>query len=286
MKKILVPSDLSEISENALKLACQIADKCGAEIFLVNFIEHPFDESFSTSGDVSRKYDDEETIFTIEMIRRNNRMLTELANKYAEGRQISYQVFNEDLEDGVDNYIRKYNIDLVVMGTTGEENAAEFFTGNHTEKVIEEASCPVITLKEGHTAPNLNTIAFGVDLDSDDKDNFRNATQYLRDFASCLNASIHMVHINKPGKGDETRDSAALEDFAKKFELTNYTVEVVESKDVELALLNFAESIQAGVLAVLTHSEGGFFRIFSRSISEELSRESDIPVMTINLHRV
>ncbi len=286
MNRILVPTDLSEISENALRFACDIADKAQAEVYLVNFVEHPFDESFSTSGDVRAKYDDEETIFTIELIRRNTRLLEEMANKYGSGRTIYYQVHNRDLEDGVDDYVKDKNIDLVVMGTSGEENVSEFFTGNHTEKVINQASCPVISLQEDHTPKNLDKIVLGVELEEDDKDNFRNATSYLRDIARTLDATLHLVHVSRKGSDDKDEEELLLNNFAEKFNLENYTVSVQHANDVEKGIMYYAHSVGAGMVAVLTHAEGGFFRIFRTSLSEELSKDSDIPVLTINLHRV
>ena len=50
MKKILVPYDFSPVSEHALDLACQIADKVSSEIMLLNVIEHPTADSFKTMG--------------------------------------------------------------------------------------------------------------------------------------------------------------------------------------------------------------------------------------------
>lgn len=286
MNRILVPSDLSEISENALRFACEIAAKAGAEVYLVNFLDHPFDESFTATGDVQAKYDDEETIFTIELIRRNTRLLEEMAQKYGDQCTLLYQVYNEDLADGVDNYVKKKNIDLVIMGTTGEENAREFFTGNHTEKVINNASCPVISLREHQTAKNLNTIVLGVELEEDDKDNFRNATIYLKDIVQALDATLHLVHVSKPGSSDKDEEDALLRKFADKFGLENYTTSVQHANDVEKGLMYYAHSVNAGIVAVMTHAEGGFFRIFTTSLSEELSKDSDTPVLTINLHRV
>lgn len=286
MNRILVPSDLSDISENALRFACEIGDRVGAEIYLVNFLKHPFDESFTASGEVRAKYDDEETIFTIELIRRNNRLLEEMANKYGVGRTIFYQVYKEDLDDGVDIYIKEKNIDLVIMGTTGEENAKEFFTGNHTERVINIASCPVISLRQYQKAKNLDKIVLGLELEEDSKDNFRNATNYLKDVVSALGSTLHLVHVTKPGNSETEEIKAKIQKFAKKFSLTNYTIAVSQAEDIEKGLINYAHSVDAGIVAVLTHSEGGFFRIFSTSLSEELSKDSDTPVLTINLHRV
>ncbi len=286
MKRLLVPTDFSPASEDALKLASTIADKTGAEIFLVNFTEHPYDESFSSSGDHRAKFDDEESLFTIQLIRRNNERLQALAMKYTEGRVINIQVFGQELNDGIEAYVRDKNIDLIVMGTSGEETAREFFTGNHTERVIENAAVPVLSLRSGQENVNFENVVVGVELDSDDKDNYRAATDHLKAFASAMGSKLHLVHISKPGDKNRDEVEAEIDAFAHKFSIENYTSNLHYSDDIEDGLTRFARLNEAGIIGVLTHAEGGFFRIFSSSVSEELSKESEVPILSINLHNV
>ncbi|MCA6074864.1 universal stress protein [Fulvivirga sedimenti] len=286
MKRLLVPTDFSPASEDALKLASSIADKSGAEIYLVNFTEHPFDESFTTTGDMRAKFDDEETLFTVQLIRRNNERLQALATKYTEGRVINIQVYGQDLVDGVEEYVHDKNIDLIVMGTTGEETAREFFTGNHTEQIIEKATVPVLSLRSGQENVNFENVVVGIELDSDSKDNFRAATQHLNAFAAAMSSKLHLVHISKPGDKNRDEVEAQIHSFAKKFNIENYTSNLHYSDDIEDGLTRFARLNEAGIIAVLSHAEGGFFRIFSSSVSEELSKESEVPVLSINLHNV
>ena len=286
MKRILVPTDFSYASESALKLASSIADKTGAEIFLINFTEHPYDESFSTAGDLRTKYDDEEAIFTIQLIRRNTQKLEELAERYTEGRVINIQVYGEDLVDGVEKFISERNIDLVVMGTTGQETAREFFTGNHTEQIIVKSPIPVLTLREGQENVSFENLVVGIELESDGKDNFRAATTYLRNFASDLGMKLHLVHIAKPGSKNRDEIEARLNEFADKFDIENHTVSLHYADDIESGLIRFGRLNEADILAVLSHAEGGFFRIFTASVSEELSKESEVPLLSINLHNV
>ena len=76
MKRILVPSDLSDISENALKLASAVAAKTGAKIFLINFIDHPFGESFSSNPNFESGNSNQEDLFTIKLIQDNRDVIS------------------------------------------------------------------------------------------------------------------------------------------------------------------------------------------------------------------
>ncbi|MEX2336661.1 MAG: universal stress protein [Fulvivirga sp.] len=287
MKKILVPSDLSDISENALKMAVDLAGKTNAEIFLINFTDHPIGESFTATGEIDKKYADEENIYTVTLVQKNQQQLGVLASKYSsETLQINYQVYDEDLKEGIVHFITDNNIDLVIMGTSGEESTDEFFTGNHTRQVIEVANCPVITIKEPYIAPDYNIIALGLSVDKDRHDNFSVAAEYLNEIAATLNAKVEVVNIIEPGSDSYAKREEELNDLMMKCGLKNHTVSIIEHKDKEEGLINFARERSASLLAVFTHAEDSFFRIFKSSLSAELSMSSNIPVVAINLHNI
>ena len=51
MNRILIPYDFSELADNALDFACQIAQKSKAkEILLLNVVEHPSESKMKTMG--------------------------------------------------------------------------------------------------------------------------------------------------------------------------------------------------------------------------------------------
>lgn len=286
MKRILVPSDLSDLSENALRVAVDIADRADAEIYLINFTEHPV-ETFTATGEVDKKYADEETIYTVQLIQKYQHQMGEMAAKYgAGGRAIHYQVYDDDLKGGVVEFIKEYNIDLVVMGTSGEESADEFFSGNHTEQVIEVATCPVLSVRKEYVIPGYDRIVLGLDTEEDSKDNFAQAANYINDIADSLGAGIDIVNIVKPGKGDKVKIERELAAFVSRVGLKDHSITVIEHDNKERALIDFARKRAAGFLAVFSHAEDGFFRIFRDSLSEELAMQSDVPVLTINLHNV
>lgn len=287
MKKILVPTDLSDISKNALKLAVEIADKSNGEIYLVNFLDHPLGRGFNTMGEVDQQLVDEENFYMIKLVQKTNERIGEMAQAFSHHPgEIHYEVFDEGFDDGMTMYVEEKGIDLIVMGTTGEESSEELFTGNHTERTIERASCPVVSIKENHGWSDLGHIVLGVNINETSHENMGKAIGYLNDLATSMSAKIDVVHVADFGDSNHSLHEKQLKDFADRYGLLNYDVHVTENDDKERGLIAFSLGTGAGMLGVLSHAEGGFFRVFKHSTSDELSKEAQLPVLTINLSTI
>ena len=285
MKNILVPTDLSDLAENGLKVAVDIAKRGHAKIYLVNFVKHPFGRTFTATGDIYTKYADEENLFTVQLIRKHKEELNELVEKYKEESfQIEAMVYDEDLDDGIDPFVEKYNIDLIVMGTTGHETFDEKFTGNHVEQVIEEADCPVLSVREDYRLQDMHHIVLGWDLDEDKK--YSKAISYVNELSDVLKARLDVVYVVSPGTKDKEKIGEELKRAASEHKLTNFNIHIVENDDTEDGLLNYAHKVQAGMIVMLTNAKSGMARFFTHSSTEDMSRESDIPVFTVNLHNI
>lgn len=285
MKKILVPSDLSEISAKALELAVTIAEKTQGHIDLVNFHKHPYGKSFSATGEMGKKVSDRENIFNLELIKKNYQSLTATAHAYNSKKfSIEAQVYDEDFDEGMKQFITDHDIDLVVIGTSGEENIEEFFTGNHAQQIIESAPCPVITVRSEDDLGDLSKIVLGVEFKKDMKDNYLKAIAYINELAASLEAKVYLVHY--AGKEDKDSLQKKLKEFADDYGLLNYETALVDGHSEREALLAYGHQLHAGAVAVLTHADGGFFRAFESNLSEEMNKNADLPVLTVNLHKI
>ena len=285
MKKLLVPTDLTPIAELGLKLAAEIAKRSGAVISLVHFTRHPIGKSFSAMGDVNLKVDEESTLYTLQLLQTNKAKMQELAEKYgAGGVEIGFSIVDDEFKDGIDEYLHREQIDLIVMGTSGEENATEVFTGNHTEQVIKVSACPVLSVRDGFIIENFDNMAVAVNVI--DEGQIAQGLRMLRSLASCFNAHVHLVHVR-----DSASDSAPVLDeyFVKMAEaagLEHFFVTILEADDPAEAVIAFARDVRAGLIAVIKNSKDGLFRIFSHHFSDRLVKETGRPVLTFNLQNI
>lgn len=281
MEKILVPTDFTPIAENGLRLAVEIARRSGAVISLINFTKHPFGRTFSATGDVYKKNDVEDSVFMLELLKQNQRKLEELAETYrAADVEIEYGIIDDELKDGIDDYLDKELIDLVVMGTSGEASVEEQFTGNRTEQVIEVSSCPVLSVRDGFRIEDLSRIVLAVNEIDDNQ--ILTGLNTLRQLAESFGSHIYMLHVRRP-TSDERDLRVYFEGMARTAALQEYTITILEAADPAEAVIDFARENQAGLIAVIKNSKDGIFRIFSNHFSNRLVKEVGRPVFTFNL---
>jgi nucleotide-binding universal stress UspA family protein len=281
MKKILVPTDLSPIAELGLKLAVEIAKRSGAVISLVNFTRHPFGKTFTAMGEVQAKVDDEGNLFTLQLLQANKIKMGELVDKYSEDASIEFSILDDEFKNGIDEYLHTENVDLVVMGTSGEESATEVFTGNHTEQTIKISTCPVLSVRDGFSIENFKNIVVAVNVIEDRQ--ITPALNTLRALADSFDAFVHLVHVR-----DRASDSTPVLDgyfnrVAETAGLQHYNVTLLEAEDPAAAVIAFARDVKAGLIAVIKNSNDGIFRIFSSHFSDRLVKEVGRPVFTFNL---
>ena len=282
MKKLLVPTDLTPIAELGLKLAVEIAKRSGAKVSLVNFTKHPFGQTFTAQGEVMAKVDEDESRFTLALLQANKAKLEALSQRYTQdGVAIEYSIVDEELKEGIDAYLHTEEIDLIVMGTSGEENAEEAFTGNHTEQVIKISRCPVLSVRDGFQIEHFNNMVVAVNIMHNTQ--VANGLVTLRHLADCFDAHVHLVHVR-----DRSSDSAPILDgyfntIADAAGLKHYLVTILEGDDAAEAVIGFARDVKAGLIAVIKNSKDGIFRIFSNHFSDRLVKEVGRPVFTFNL---
>jgi nucleotide-binding universal stress UspA family protein len=95
------------------------------------------------------------------------------------------------------------------------------------------------------------------------------------------NSTIHLVRINTPGNFQ--RDAVVkkyMEEFAKKLQLKNFTINIFNDLSEEDGVIAFAESINADLVAMATHGRTGFAQLLAGSIAEDVVSHSKRPVLT------
>ena len=137
IKKILVATDASEYSRNALRLAVDVAKQYGSQIVLLHVINpQPYQVPAIAAHFFQELIDDigkrvmEETLKGIDLEK------VPLAKKISVG-NAAREILNE-----VDK-----SIDLVVMGTRGQGALRATLMGSVAQKVVAEAPCPVLVVK-------------------------------------------------------------------------------------------------------------------------------------------
>ena len=146
IKKILVAFDGSNQSDKALDFALDIACKYSAQIVLINVIPFsPISESsviIPYGIDYSTVYKERRSV--------HEKLLEEALNKaktFQKNLQITKELVEGRPADKIVETAKEGMFDLIVIGSRGLGGIKEFFLGSVSNRVADNAPCPVLIVK-------------------------------------------------------------------------------------------------------------------------------------------
>jgi len=135
IKKILVPTDLYRILSRDLKFTLGLAKHVDADIYSLNIV-------VTGEGKYPPKL--------IELARGDayNKLTEQVEDAKLEDRVETVVETARNAWTGIVNFARQKDIDLIVMMTYGDyKMRKDDFVGSVSERVVQEAHCPVITVR-------------------------------------------------------------------------------------------------------------------------------------------
>ncbi len=142
INRILLPTDCSELSNQAFPYAISMAEKFEAQLHILHVVElfnyDPYDGSIEMSN-----------VAGIEMVREKASKIladyTEKAKK--ENVDVKEVILKGTAYNEIVEYARNEDIDLIIMATHGRSGIMHMLLGSTTEKVVRHSPCPITTIK-------------------------------------------------------------------------------------------------------------------------------------------
>ena len=274
VKNILVPVDFSACSKNALKIAIQLARKCGAKIHLVNAVHihapHP-----DYSGGVIL-----DSILT-DYEAQVQQSFDELESEIVELKDIPHESdkFVAYLTDAIQAMATSRNIDLVVMGTRQDHSQLDHLEGTHASDVIEISDVPVLVIPESVSVFEPKTIAFASD--------FVKITGYgsvgiLVWLARLFQSEILVFHIASDISEMDMLQDMHMEEIQEILRDIPSSVRTLEFDSIEKGISHFLETHPVDLLAMLARRHNLFARLFKKSHTKAIAIDSKIPLLTFH----
>ena len=149
MKKILVPIDFSETSDNAFVYALEMAKRLKAELVLLHTFELPIVDSQAMPINYATIYNSIELANFEHFKQKMPKLHTIAEERNLNQIPLSHIMMDGDLLLGIKKVIAQENIDMVVMGTKGAEGWLDSVIGTNTGSVITGVSVPVLSVPAG-----------------------------------------------------------------------------------------------------------------------------------------
>ncbi len=270
MKKILVPCDFSETAIEAFKFAVGIAEKSNGVIHLLSVVELPmlYDSAAVLSFEQAYMSDRKKEI---------EKNFAKMKEKWAKDVPVSIKIHVEygGTVPVIRRMITETKADLVVLGTHGAKGLKEFTIGSNTEKIVRSSPVPVIAMKK--SIKQVKSIVLPTPPDFD----LEELTMEVKELQSFFGATLHILYVNTPARfRTDGQIKQAMKDFAKRFMLKNFTLNIYNELSEEEGIKSFAKEVKADIIAMRTHGRRGIAHFASGSIAEDVVNHIDCAIWT------
>lgn len=244
MKTIVVPFDFSAYSLAALQTALRIAAKNHAKVITVTVIPSELDWDL-LSDEAKAKHP--------ELLMECNEAEEVLPDHIASVAPAKTPI-EQVVKVGVPNeqilrVAEKFKADLIVIGAYGKGYTDGKFIGSTIQKVLRNASCPVLAVKSPLNGNSFRKIAFATVFNSEGKAAFEKILPLARIFKS----SIHLLYVNIPAHFTSSSQSDhEMAEFAKGHEQFVIHRHVYNHAEAEQGILEFCENKGIDLVGVVS----------------------------------
>lgn len=288
---ILVPTDFSEHSVNAVKVAVKMAVAHQADLgFLHSYIDPRLTGAVSLSDRLT--YDFSDTADTERIISSAKNKMAEFSNnlrsRMKKGElplaRFSVQITEGVPEDAINEYVRTNAPYLVVMGTRAAARKEKDMIGSVTAQVLDESRYPVLSIPATIDADALEhpqNILFFSNLEQEDII----AMDALYRFFPEANPNVTIVHIPQRNRFTDRfagRSAMALSEYCSK------TFSQYKFRTVPLSPKTAAEELKKqnienkyDLVVIPNRRKNAFSRLFNHGLAYNLLFQADIPMLVI-----
>jgi nucleotide-binding universal stress UspA family protein len=273
MKHIVVPFDFSHPATEALKFAAQLATKEDADILMIHAIEFPVMVNTSVALELEKKYIE---VHRAEAIRR----MRKIAARVAKNARVDFRVDFGGTIAAILRAVKTFDADAIVMGTNGASGLEELTVGSNTQRVVRKSRVPVIVIRKA--VKSISNIVLPILPEAEDLDE---TIKSIKDLQQTFNAKLHILYINTPTWFKrEIESKAGLENFVRRYNLKDATVNVINDHDEESGIINFAKEMDEPMVVMATHGHQGIRHFMMGSLAEDVVNHIDCPITTFRMH--
>lgn len=273
MKTLVIPTDFSAISENAIHYGVNMAKDIGASITLFHVYQIPVSMS-----------DIPVTVVSSEELRINAEAriesLKQSVDHIASG---AVKVYTEvrlgNIVDELEDLCKTVRPFAIVMGTKGSSAVDRILFGSTTLTVIRDFTWPVIIVPPGTVYKHIKKIGFACDF----KEVIESTpTPYIKEIVGTFKAEFHVLNVdhehrlfNRSTPQESMILHSMLEDLKPAYHF-------IDNTNVEAGINQFAEENNLDLLITIPKKHRLLDGLFRKSHTKKLVFESHVPILCVH----
>ncbi|MBT8245858.1 MAG: universal stress protein [Winogradskyella sp.] len=278
MKSVLLPTDFSENSWNAIKYALAFLknEECVFYLLHVNTVsQHILNDSayIASENVIEEIYIKPSRIKLLSILKRISQISNNSLHKFYT--VVEYGFFI----DCIRKQIEEKRIDLIVMGTKGASGLKKIIIGSYAGDVVVKVKCTTLVVPENSSYKDIEEVAFPTDFSS--FNNFNTLTPLLN-IIKTHEAKLSFLYVNKKKAElnyEQNKNKDLLEDFFMDYDHEFY---FLTNKKLENAIQCFTESRGIDMIAMVAKNLNYFQQILFHTRVENITYHTDIPFLVLH----
>ena len=278
MKNILVPTDFSDNSWNAIQYALEFFKDTSCNFYLL----HVTSISNYAGGETP-------IIPTAQVIEKTllkqakielQKLLIKIKELYPNTNHTFITLSSYDyFIDAIRNHIDEKNVDFIVMGTKGANGVKRAIIGTNTGDLITKVKCPVLVVPEKANFSIPKEIAFPTDFNIFYQTNILSSISAL---AKMYDSSIRILHVAKKDEQLTSYQKENQEYLNDYFMDEKHSFHRVTNKKIEAGVQCFIESRDINMIVMIAKNLNLFQQILFKPAVEEISYHTEVPFLVLH----
>lgn len=268
MKHFLVPTDFSDIANNACEFAIKLAIEFDAEVLFL----HAYEVPYSGKGAGSMKNLDQ--IHRADAKKRLTKFEEKINVAYP---ALKYKTYNDASlpVDSIKAHCKEQPFDLLIMGTAGASGVVDDFVGSTTSNLIGKVQVPLLAIPKNAPVKFPKNVLIATDLKSE---NYVAELAPIVEVARKLESKVNFINVKNPNAESQPFDTAEIASILD----SNFgSVHFIESDDIESGLTDFVEENEVDLLTVVAQNKSLWEKLWNKSMSKSLVKHLTIPVLVL-----
>jgi nucleotide-binding universal stress UspA family protein len=277
MKTILLPTDFSNNSMNAIDYAMGLFKNTPCNFYIINV-----QKASSFISDDMIMVSASATIYQtiVETAKKSiENVINKLKHKYHNNKHAFHSIVDYDnFIDSINQASEINHIDLIIMGTKGASGLEKVIFGSNTVRVMQRCNTPVLAIPDGCKFTDLDVIAFTTSYKSlyhaDDLKPLINLTNRH-------NSKLCVLHVaNEDDFTPEINND--IDFFNEHFNAVNYQYIEAVDENIFKTIHEYVISNNIKMVALVNKKHSFLERLFIRHTIETIAFHIDIPFMVMH----
>lgn len=281
MKAILLPTDFSKNSINAINYAMELYKNVPCVFYILNV-----QKTSSFISDDIMVANASATIYNtiVDAAKKSiTNIITKIKARYSnEKHQFKTIVDYDNFVDSINQVSEKYKIDLIIMGTKGASGIKKMLFGSNTVHAIKRSNVSVLAIPDTCKFSGLEKIAFTTSFKKlYKKEDF----DLLASMMSLHYSKLYVLHVICDNAYSEEL-SSDIDFFKANFRYPIFKYLQVNDNDIYKAVHEFATTNTIKMIAMTVNKYSFFERLFNKHAFENMAYDIDIPFLVMKSSEV